>query len=267
MNIVLKKSRKATYNYTDRGTIRQKDCHISIESHNNEQMHIKLFLDLDKINLVDEQVLVLEALYKGMYFRQKLINPKSDNDIFIDNFPENSNPSFRLKLLPYLDGNDGQILSATKFFKATRSEDDKEIQNNFLSFRFSNAIGGLIWQIDWEDEQNPEIYINKDFADFYDIKTDVRVHAFILPAILRELLNGIFLRFDSLDEIDERSQAYRWLKFCDKKLRWSMPDDEDWVDKLKLSELTEQAVRKFSDEKWFGNRTLLEKFLDKKWGV
>lgn len=267
-DIVLKKSRKATYNYTNRNTIRQKDCHVTIIEHTPEQMHVKLSLDLEKINLEPEQALVLEAIYKGIYFRQKLVSPKPDNDIYIDGFPENSNPSFRIKLLPTFDGGNGQILSASKFFKATKSEEDKEIQNNFLRFTYSDAIGGQIWSIDWEDSLNPIIYINKDFAEQYEIKTDARVHAFILPAILREILNGIFLRFNSIEELDERSQSFRWLKFCDKKLTgWSMPDDEEWDDKIKLAELADQAVFHFSEKKWDGNRTLLEKFLDKTWGA
>lgn len=268
MNVVLKKSRKATYNYTNRSNIRQKDCHVTIIDHTPEQMHIKLSLDLEKIDLRPEQALILEALYKGIYFRKKLINPKPDNDIYIDGFPENSNPSFRVKLLPQIDGGNGQILSASKFFKATKSEEDKEVQQNFLKFKYSDAIGGQIWRIEWEDPENPLIYINRDFGEQYEIKTDARVHAFILPAILREILNGIFLRFDSLDELDERSQAYRWLKFCDKKLPvWSMPSKDEWDDELKLSELTEQAVQQFSDKKWDGNRRLIDKLLDKTWGT
>jgi hypothetical protein len=268
MNIVLKKSRKATYNYTNRSNIRQKDCHVTIIEHTPEQMHIKLSLDLEKIDLRAEQALVLEALYKGIYFRKKLINPKQDNDIYIDGFPENSNPSFRVKLLPQINGGNGQILSASKFFKATKSEEDKEIQQNFLSFTYSDSIGDQIWKIEWEDPENPLIYVNKKFAEQYEIKTDARVHAFMLPALLREILNGIFLRFNSIENIDERSQAYRWLKFCDRKLTtWSMPDEEEWNDKLKLSELAEQAVYLFSEKKWDGKRTLLEKFLDKIWGT
>ena len=266
MNIVLKKSRKATYNYTNRNNIRQKDCHVTIIDHTPEQMHIKLSLDLEKIDLTSQQALVLEALYKGIYFRKKLINPKPDNDIYINDFPENSNPSFRIKLLPQIGGGDGQILSASKFFKATKSEEDKEVQHNFLSFTYSDSIGGEIWKIEWEDPENPLIYINKDFAEQYEIKTDDRVHAFILPAILREVLNGIFLRFDSPEDLDERTQAYRWLKFCDRKLTgWSMPDEEEWKDKIKLSELADTAVHLFCKKKWDGNRTLLEKFLAKTW--
>jgi hypothetical protein len=231
-------------------------------------MHIKLSLELEKINLESEQALVLESLYKGKYFRRKLANPKPDNDIYIDGFPENSNPSFRIKLMPSILGGDGRILSATKLFKATKSDEDKEIKTNFLSFTFSNSIGGLIWHIDWEDEQNPEIYVNKDFADKYDVKADSRVHAFILPSILREILNGIFLRFDSIEQIDERTQVHRWLKFCDRKLTgWSLPDEEDWQDRLRAADLVDQAVQLFSDKEWGGNRTLLEKFLDKSWGA
>lgn len=268
MDFVLRESRKATYNYTNRSKIRQKDCNIMIIDHDENQMQIKLSLDLEKINLEPDQVLVLEAIYKGIYFRKKIISPTPEEDIYIDGYPENSNPSFRIKLLPDIDKGNGKIQSATKFFKATRAEDDKEEQKNFLSFKYLNTIGGLIWQINWEDEMNPEIIIKKDFADKYEPKTDVRVHAFILPAILREILNGIFLRFNSIDEIDERSQAFRWLKFCDRKLTgWSMPDEDEWNDKLKLTQLAEQAVFLFSEKKWDGNRTLLEKFLDKSWGV
>ncbi|CAN5330655.1 hypothetical protein BH23BAC3_BH23BAC3_26600 [soil metagenome] len=269
MSIGLKKSRKATYNFTNRGTIRQKHCHVTIVGNYDDQMHIKLFLDLDRINLFEDQVLVLEALYAGIYARKEIINPKPEDDFYMDGFPENSNPSFRLKLLPSLAKNDGKILSATKLFKARKSDEEKELETNFLSFKYVDTIGDLIWKINWDqdDGMNPEILINGEFAKKYDPKNDIRFHALILPSIIKEILLGIFIRFNSFEQIDERTQAYRWLKFCDKLSGWSLPDIEEWKDPMKKAVLAEQAVQIFADEKWksFGNQTLLQKFLAKKW--
>jgi hypothetical protein len=269
MSIGLKKSRKATYNYTDRGTIRQKNCHVTIAGYYDDQIHIKLFLDLGKVNLLEDQVLVLEALYAGIYARKEIINPKAEDDFYMDGFPENSNPSFRLKQLPSLTKNDGKILSATKFFKATKSDEEKELETNFLSFKYVNTIGDLIWKINWDqdDGMNPEILINEEFAKKYDPKNDIRFHALILPSIIKEILVGIFIRFNSYEDINDGTQAKRWLKFCDKLSGWSLPDTEEWKDPIKKAVLAEQAIQIFADEKWqsFGNQTLLQKFLAKKW--
>jgi len=269
MSIGLKKSRKATYNYTDRGTIRQKHCHVTIVDYYDDQMHVKLFLDLDRINLVQGQLLVLEALYAGIYARKEIRTPKAENDFYMDGFPQNSNPSFRLKLLPSLTENDGKILSATKLFKATKSDEERELETNFLSFKYVDTIGNLIWKINWDqdDGMNPEILINEEFAKKYDPKNDIRFHAIILPSIIKEILLGIFIRFNSFEDIDDRTQAKRWLKFCDNLSGWSLPSADEWKDLQKKAALAEQAVQIFADEKWesFGNQTLLQKFLAKKW--
>ncbi len=265
MDIALKKSEKATYNYTERNKIKQKYCHVEIIEQSSDQMHLKLSLNLDNLNIKSNQILVLEVLYRGIYFRRKFIRPKPVNDFFAGGFPENSNPSFRIKLLPE-NGEKGKIISATKLFKAKKSKSNQTIQANFFNIRPSESIGGLIWKIDWEDEMNPEILIQKNFLDKYGPLNNESFHVFILPDVLREILNGIFIRFDSAEQVTEGTQAYRWIKFCDSELaKWSEPDTDEWKDKLQLSELANQAALIFSEKEWDGKRTFLEKFMDKSW--
>ncbi len=268
MNTALKSTGKATYNYTGRGSIKQKLCHISVVERDDDQMLAKLHLDLDNLHLEHGQKLVLEALYRGVYFRKKIHNPKTVHDIYINGFPEKSNPSFRLKVLSSDNEMTGKIISATKFFKAKFEENEKEIRKNILKFRLTNDIGDQIWQIDWSDPQYPVILLKKDFSEKY-YHHDLKTLSFILPPILKELLTGLFLRFDSQDKIDERSDAGRWLKFFETKLPgWSLPDDEDWDndDKTHLLELADNAIRIFCDQKWIeGKKTFLQYLIEKNW--
>src|SRR5699024_1087429 len=119
MDIALKRKEKATYNYTNRHRIKQKFCHVEIVGWDKGQMHLKLYLDPDELNIQDNQFLVLEALYRGIYFRKKIFQPRSVNELYTSDFSKDSNPSFRVKLLPE-DDEEGKIISATKLFKAKR---------------------------------------------------------------------------------------------------------------------------------------------------
>lgn len=266
MAINLKRLEKATINYTDRRRIRLRDCKVTIADQSPDKFRIQLHLDTDCIHLEEGQAIVFEAFYRALYERFELHQSKSVNEFYLDSFPTDATPSFRLKLVSTEKELAGRIVSATTFFKATKSDDEQESDTAFFKYDISNELGGRIWWIDWEDRQNPVIKINKQYEEKFQLKSDNNAQAYIFPAIVREILVGVSLGvqiegWESIDQIDDRSTAARWLRFCDQRLGVVAPDGDDWMDPQAWTEFVDCVVKRFCDKKWDKHKTLFQKLV------
>lgn len=259
----LKRTEKATFNYTNRHKIHQKDCQITIIDRTPGNFKIGIYLDPAKVKVSEDQTLVLEAFYRLLYDRIELSPDKPFQNKFLASaFPSSANPTFRLKLISTKPEEEGRVISATTYFGATKSEDEQDTSNAFFTIRYAN-LEGQIWRVDWEDPENPVVMIDEDFSRKYKLQDDAMAQAFIYPPLIKEIILGVLLRFDSYEDMDERQTVAKWLKFCEQKLGMSIPEptEDEWRDDEAALNFAELAAQKFAAQKWDGKKTLLEKFL------
>jgi hypothetical protein len=260
MSVKVKRSEKATFNYTNRTKIHQKDCLVSIVDRESGQLKIRVVLDPKNIPVKEGQVLVLEVFYALLYARFDLDTGKPVKTIALDSsFPASANPRFRLKLISKDDAQ-GKVLSATTFFSASESEGAENGKNTFLKFQYAD-LNGLIWRIDWSNPENPTVQIDTKFSKRYKVEKDQMAQAFMYPYIVKEIVSGIMWRNPNYEDLDERLSASKWFKFCEQKLGMAIPEEDEWDDKEAIIAFAESAAQKFATQKWDGKKTILEQFL------
>lgn len=264
MNFELKTRKNSTLIFTGRQKINSQDCQVEIVKQTIDQLTIKVHLNLDSINVRQEQELVLEAVYTGGYYDRKAIySPKEVNEIRLNGFPKDASVSYRVFIVNKKNDNLGKIIASTrKRLKAINDKSSRE-KKTILDWTLSDHIGDEVFRIDWSDPQNPEILFNLKLYQFLRDPEHPAIGALIIPSIIREMLTGIFLEFDSYSSIDEGSFAQNWIKFFNEKiLHWSIPEDDDWENKSLMREQVDLLIKEFSNEKWLGSKTLLDNYID-----
>lgn len=264
--IEVKKVEKKTINYTQRRKINLKDCKVKLNNQPEDFLQARVELDWRNITLNDNNILVFEAIYKTFYERRDIADQTDNMTIDLEEFPKDASPSFRLKVISKGDDDEGQIISATKFFKAVKNENDKESDVSFLKYSLSTDLGDQIYWIDWTDKQNPAIKINKSFEEKFSLKTDSHAQAYLYPSLVRQILTGFSIaiqseKLETRNHVDERSSMDRWLRFCEQRLKLDVPDEEHWDNLEAWMDFIDSVVKKFCGIKWDKRRTLLQKLI------
>lgn len=264
MNFELKTRKNSTLVFTGRRKINSQHCQVEVVEQTINQLTIKIHLNLDFINLKQDHELIVEAVYTGGYYdRKSIYSPKEINEIRLNGFPENASIGYRVFIVDKDKDNLGKIIASTrKRLKAINDKSNRE-KKTILDWTLSDQIGNEVFRIDWSDPQNPEILFNLKLFQYLKDPEHPTIGALIIPSIIREMLTGIFLEFDSYSIIDEGSFAQNWIKFFDENiLHWNIPEDEDWKKKNFMREQVDVLVNEFSNKKWLGSKTLLDNYID-----
>jgi hypothetical protein len=264
MNFELKTRQNGTLIFSGRQKINSKDCQIEIVEHSDDHLIIKVKLNLATVVVKEDQELIIEAVYTGGYYdRKSIYDPREINEIRFSGFPRGASVKYRAFIVDKSPQKLGEIVSSTR--KRLKAVNDKSnrTKKTILDWELSDEIGSEIFRISWNDIQNPEILFNLNLSQFLQDPEHPIIGGLVVPSIIREMLTGIFMEFDSYSSIDGGSFAQNWVKFFDENIvHWSIPNDNDWKDKVFMREQVDILVREFVNTKWLGTKTLLENYID-----
>lgn len=262
------------YNFTGRAKIRQKPelFKVSLNSRDANSIALKVEWDREsicrdaKLTTVIDQLLVLDVLFLGNYNRFVLEKSRSEDVFSISDCPDNAILDFRLKVVSNEEGSKGALLAASSFFKLTdgnQTDYEQDAENPFFDLKPSDSLGGRIWSVDWSNESEPVILINRDYHQKFSDTPLVAAHLY--PEIVREMATGLLFRFSGLDEVEEGTKANSWLTFFEQKLGCSLRGEQGASLETADSklELIAQINDEFSNTHWRDGKTLLQEYLKK----
>ncbi len=220
----------ANFNYLHRRKIkRTKNFLLSRHEGTSEYMMVALKLDKSLLNFVEQhEVVRIEASSRGVYFSQDLLKSDEPQIIEIEGIHKKDSPSFRIYSVS--DSDRSRIRRASADFKLNSGKGKpkkkkvikKEIpaeREGFFNFAYAD-IGSGIYQLRWE--AGLEIVVSERLQGILqdEIQRNAGFRASFLPSLVKEILLGIVIRHESLDELGEKEKDWiGWANemnlFCD----------------------------------------------------
>ncbi len=201
-------------NFTDRKRIRREDARISILEA-GPSFRLKADLHLADYRLPDDAKVYVEAYRRMQYMRFDYgspAKPKPASDTLLSVFDSPAGIRFRVKVVS-VGATPGLILAEADGISPRDECDTDDILNDLLPIRAdATELGDEFWRVDFDDEQFL-LNLNPLFGDPGRICGSPEFRAFVLPAILREILVRIVLVDEPSDIDDESDPRSRWLSF------------------------------------------------------
>ena len=257
------------WNYTGRRKIRQRSELFEVEATdrtaNEASFRIKWNVDQiltqTKLPKLDDQVLVLDAMFLGNTRRFELPPGRSDEKLVITDCPDDALIDFRLKLVSVAEGSRGALLAATAWFKLKSGPGEnqgKAVAAGFFKLNLSDSMGEQVWKITWGAHDDPQIFVNRRYHNKFKDSAVMRCHLF--PEFLRGIVTGILLRNASLDDIEEGTSADDWLTFVEQRLGQTLRGEEAVLPEESEGRLNlvDNIIQDFVERKWTSGKSLLE---------
>lgn len=261
--VKLKKSIKASFNFTGRKVIRAKECNISIAARSSEGISVRVNFINGVIDRFEGLPIVLVAYYGALYKRCDLDPDRYEQTVFLDDFPEHSRPQFRLKVIASSEP-EARIVAASRPIRPVLPDDTAESEDTIFKPIPSPNIGDQLWKIDWLSDDEFQILVNSRLVQKFDINQDSMMRAWLYSSVVREILLGLVVRNSDIEELDRESIGAKWLLFSDQKLGCECPEkfrNDDGQISEEALQWAEDAAAEFCNRKWDGRRTLLASLL------
>ena len=259
-------------NFTGRRKIKQKPELISVKilKRGPEEAGFEVTWSEDeivrqsRIDPLTTRQLVLDVMFLGTTERFELLGGRTRDQFTIPECPDDAQLDFRLKVVSLDPGNNGLLLAASASIHLETGSGDLAagtVTGGFFNLIKSDNLTGRIWEVNWPEPDNPIVYVDRTYISKFGEKPVFSAHVF--PEILRNIMTGVLLRMDELDQISEGSVADDWLKFVEQRLEFPMrgeeaPDLETPTEKL---DAVDRVIEIFASKPWRGGKTLLEEFV------
>ncbi len=201
-------------NFTNRKRIRREDARISILEA-GESFRVRAVLHLADYGLPDDARVYVEAYRRMQYMRFDYgspAKPKPVSDTLLSEFDSPAGIRFRVKVVSGTAAR-GLILAEADGISPRGEDDADDIIHDLLPIAADATwLGDEFWRVDFDGEQF-QLNLNPQFGDLDRICRSPEFRAFVLPAILRDILVRIVLVDDYRDTDDEFDLRSRWLTF------------------------------------------------------
>lgn len=262
----------ANFNFTNRKEIKQSSFDVCLLDQPKEStdLNVQIYLNLKNIKInKKDSIIVIDAFGGGKHERFELDYVERQNCLLGDY--QNKYPKFRLAIISDKDNQRGKILSASKDYQLAKKKDHADGGADIKEFfqpKFMD-LNERIWKVSWKDEASPILWINSKIENIYggNIR-DPRLQAYILPAVFKEILEGVLLRFSDYEEIED-SDVKNWFEFAEKILDIKPPEVKSFREGELVAtawlEWVEDVMETFSTwtSKKRGNKSLLELLQEK----
>ena len=227
----IKKEISQSFNFLGRKRINQKEelFAAKILERIDQDIKIQFKYDFSAIysnvsidpKLVNSE-LVLDVFVLGELTRISLDKACSSIDHIISDVPDGANLELRLKIISVDKNLPGRIFAATANKMSLKSKDDgnedntNTSSNGILNFDQSDDLNGRLIHVDWTPDSDIKIKIDRIFYEKYKDKSLFR--AAVYPDLIRSIAIQLISHHDELDQLDESSSAFDWLKYFSDKL-------------------------------------------------
>jgi len=273
----IKKEISQSFNFLGRKRINQKEELFSakILERIDQDIKIQFKYDFSAIysnvsidpKLVNSE-LVLDVFVLGELTRISLDKACSSIDHIISDVPDGANLELRLKIISVDKNLPGRIFAATANKMSLKSKDDgnedntNTSSNGILNFDQSDDLNGRLIHVDWTPDSDIKIKIDRIFYEKYKDKSLFR--AAVYPDLIRSIAIQLISHHDELDQLDESSSAFDWLKYFSDKLDIPLLGQDSIFHTAEITDAPQAIdtiVETFMSEQWNGEKTILEEFL------
>ena len=177
----------------------------------------------------------VETIEFGTLDEQKFTTPTADleNTAF-------SAPSCQLRVVASDGGEKGLLLGSTKTWTLRDDDEQAEGSRKGILMFMPQDIAPYTWKLDFRDDDHPIVYIDKSITnpDIW-VRSDPVFISCVLPAIIREVFEDIFLDYDDHSELEWVGDWLRWASDLMPGRPPPSPDDPEqkkrWVEDLLAS--------------------------------
>lgn len=271
----------ASLNFTGRSKIGSKQFRVSHDSRRYGADDFKLVVTVES-NLLkhvyDTDALVLDLINRGDHERFILDSVESQT-VLPAYFKPESRFKYRLSIVDVNGNSPGRIKKSSQEFSLVPppedTHDDKntydkrieksEITETFFNPIESDAIGGMLWKVNFQDVGEVEILINSRLLAIYSgDKRHPFLRGFMFPAIVAEVFSGLFMRVSAVSDLAE-TETEKWFKWAQFIMNEPMPDDQFFDDGLVAKtwlDWLERLLDEFSGRPAVGSKTFLDAMED-----
>jgi len=155
--------------------------------------------------------------------------------LLLTEFADDIAPLFRVKIVDAADQN-GKLLAEAHQLKALDPDEISSPKSGILRTAWRDN-GGLVWDVDLNDEGGPILYIDQTADPHRDLPRRIEFRALVYPEIIRKVLTEIIVNEPGSIEDTERWH-YKWIRFPRDTFGFAealpAPDDDegriDWID-------------------------------------
>jgi hypothetical protein len=220
----------ASFNYLQRRKIkRTKNFDVRREESQTSDLMVSVKLHKSLLNFIEqEEVVRLEASARGTYFAVDLEKSEKEQKFEISGVNKKDSPSFRVYSVFNADRSKIRRASADFKLNSGRSKPSRKrpvkkkvpaIRHGFFSFVYAD-IGPRIHQIRWDAGLEIVVSERLQYILEDEIQKNASFRASFLPSLVKEILLGIILRNENLDDLGEKEGNWmHWANelnlFCD----------------------------------------------------
>jgi hypothetical protein len=273
----IQKEISKSFNFLGRKRIKQKEELFSAKTLERIDRDVKIQFNYDfdaiyKSVKIDPRIisseLILDVFVLGNLTRINLGKSQKTIDYIISDVPDGSNLELRLKIISVDKNELGRIFAATANKMSLKSKDDgsendsSTSSSGILKFEQSDELNGRLVHVDWSPDSDIDVKIDRIFYEKYNDKPLFR--AAIYPDLIRSIAIQLISHHEELDQLDESSTAYFWLKYFNDKLDLPLLGQDSIFQSGEISEAPQAVntiVETFMGKHWHGKKTILEEFL------
>ena len=230
----------------------------------------KIYKNVSLDQLETPTDLVVDIFVLGTMKRHVLPKDTNHQSFTIDEIPDGATPELRLKIVANDEENIGRIFAATakkisfKLPPSSGSGETGESNQGFLKFEQSDQLDGRLVEVEWRQSQS-DLFIRIDRKFYQKYRQSPLLPVAIYPDMLRSVAMQLLSRHDELNDLENSSMAFHWLRFIEDSLEITLVgEDSVYVpdDTESLPEVAEQIVTKFMSKKFRSGKTFLEGLLN-----
>ena len=240
-------SAKRRINWTGRKRIGREKIDIRLqETPPDESLQVKVALDLGEYNFPGSAKVGVEAYRRSSSQRfdcgtvEQLEIPEV---LCLDDVDHDGSIKFRVTVVDN-DGAVGRLLGSAERIPM-RSPDEGEGRRSLFPVA-QRDLGSVVWKVEVDDDNRPELILNSRIPGFIHRLTDNRlIQGVMLPAALRVVVEWL-VNNPVVDDDDEMDWKADWLRYCSEILEVS--DDLVELDEEEKRDWVEDVMQRFSEQ-------------------
>jgi hypothetical protein len=234
-----------TFNYTGRKRITGDDYVIALHSAEGGELEANVDIEASTMGLPEHARIYVEAYYQTNWQRLDCGTvgvPTEIKNECLHEFDPGAPVRFRIRIIDE-SGHTGLVLASADGI-SPETDDNKKNTEPLLPVHFLN-LGSEIWRVRWAGD-NAVLEINNGIPGHRHLaQRDPVFHAYVLPAVLREVLTRTIIDHNGV-EAEEGTPAQDWIQFG-ASLSGSYPEPYEPGEEEKIYDWVDQVIEQFTD--------------------
>ncbi len=236
------------FNYTERKRIKHADTDLSISQYEMGTSTFDAHLDLEAYELPEDARVYVEAyrLTAWMRFPYGTVGDLEEPaDRLLIEFDNPDTVLFRVRVVDQESGR-GLMLAKADGIRPELPDYKQDSRISLLTVEPSDSLRHEIFRLDYAEGRRPVLLVNDKIDDWKSVVRSPAFIAFVLPAVMRQILYRSLVHEQDYSEEDESDWRNRWVRFAESLP--GVPEVPDLSDGEISEEWIDSAVEAFCRE-------------------